>query len=40
MRDIGACLDQKNGYRSFLKKIRMSDFHIENLCSNNVPKLI
>jgi hypothetical protein len=46
-RDIGASLDQKNGYRSSLEKldppvcqIRVSDFHRENICSNNLPKLI
>jgi hypothetical protein len=46
-RDIGASLDQKNSYRSSLKKsdppvcqTRVPVFHRENLCSNDFPKMI
>jgi hypothetical protein len=47
MRDIDARIDQKNGYRSSLEKLDppicqtgMSDFHGENLWSNDFPKII
>jgi hypothetical protein len=47
MRDNGARLDQKDRYRSFLKKLDypvyqtgVSSFHRENLCSKDFPKLI
>jgi hypothetical protein len=46
-KDIGTRLDQKNRYRSSLKKldppvyqIGVSDFHRENLCSEYFLKMI
>jgi hypothetical protein len=46
-RDIGASLDEKNIYRSSLKKLDpsvcqtgVSDFHRKNLYSNDFPKMI
>jgi hypothetical protein len=46
-KDIGARLDQKNGYTSSLEKLDppvyqtgVSSFYRENLCSNDLLKMI
>jgi hypothetical protein len=46
-KDIGARLDQKDGYTSSLEKLDppicqtgVSGFHRENLCSNDLLKMI